>query len=90
MANIIDDEFHHMASSFVSTKYTTHADERQKSMGLSYVTAEKQDLISQVARQMRLAYARGRADVLEAITYTDGDGGVFNAKLDHVDLRAYL
>ena len=39
---------------------------------------------------MEEAYARGRKDVLDAITYTDDEGGIYNAKLDHVDLREYL
>ncbi|MBB6299934.1 hypothetical protein [Rhizobium leucaenae] len=90
MARKIEDQFHHMADAFISSKYTATADARQRSMGLSYVSAEKQDLISEVAAVARLAYARGRQDVLEAITFTDSDGGVFNSKLDHVDLREYL
>jgi len=39
---------------------------------------------------MQEAYARGRQDVLDAITYTDSEGGIFNSKLDHVDLREFL
>lgn len=39
---------------------------------------------------MQEAYRRGRQDVLEVVTYTSSDGGVFNAKLDHVDLREFL
>jgi hypothetical protein len=39
---------------------------------------------------MEEAYARGKKDVLDAITYTDSEGGIFNSKLDHVDLREYL
>lgn len=39
---------------------------------------------------MQEAYHRGKKDVLAAITYTGDDGGVFNAKLDYVDLREYL
>ncbi|MBY5553745.1 hypothetical protein J0664_05960 [Rhizobium leguminosarum] len=90
MARKIEDQFHNMADAFISSKYTATADPRQRSMGLSYVSAEKQDLISEVAAVVRLAYARGRRDVLEAITYTTEDGGIFNSKLDHVDLREYL
>jgi len=49
MAKIIDDDIHRLAAAFISSKYTAHADDRQRAMGLSYVTAEKQDLISEVA-----------------------------------------
>lgn len=35
---------------FLIRKYATHADERQKAMGLSYVTAEVHDLSRQIAR----------------------------------------
>lgn len=90
MAKKIEDQFHHMADAFISSKYTATADARQRSMGLSYVSAEKQDLISEVASALRLAYARGKRDVLEAITYTDSEGGVYVSMMEHVDLRKYL
>ncbi|THK38129.1 hypothetical protein EHS39_11640 [Ensifer sp. MPMI2T] len=35
-------------------------------------------------------YERGRRDVLDAITYTDGDGAIHNSKLEFVDLREFL
>ncbi|WP_312414124.1 hypothetical protein [Shinella sp.] len=90
MAKKIEDQFHHMADAFISYKYTASADARQRSMGLSYVSAEKQDLISEVAAVMRLAYARGRNDVLDAITYTSSNGGIYNSFREDVDLREYL
>ncbi|MNY64524.1 hypothetical protein D3C86_2016540 [compost metagenome] len=58
MARVIDDATHHLTEAFVSRKYTTHADSRQRAMGLEYVTAEKQDLVSEIAafvRRMREA-----------------------------------
>ncbi|THK38132.1 hypothetical protein EHS39_11655 [Ensifer sp. MPMI2T] len=60
MAKMIDDDIHHMAASFIATKYTTHADERQRAMGLAYVTAEKDDLIREVA-----AFARRMVDLMQ-------------------------
>jgi hypothetical protein len=36
------------AQYFVDCKYTTHADARQKSMGLAYVEAERQDLAREI------------------------------------------
>lgn len=60
MAKVIDDDIHHMAAAFISTKYTAHADERQRAMGLSYVTAGKDDLISEVA-----AFARRVVDLMQ-------------------------
>lgn len=38
------------AQEYVERKYTTHADDRQKAMGLAYVTAEKDDLAREFAR----------------------------------------
>lgn len=38
------------AQEFVDRKYTTHADARQKGMGLAYIEAERQDLAKEVAR----------------------------------------
>jgi hypothetical protein len=90
MAIKINDQFHHMADAFISSKYTATADARQRSMGLSYVSAEKQDLISEVAAVARLAYERGRQDVLRAITYTTSDGEIYNSKVEGTDLREYL
>lgn len=90
MTRKIEDQFHHMADAFISSKYTATADARQRSMGLSYVTAEKQDLISEVAAVARLAYSRGRNDVLEAITFTTSDGEVMNKFIEDTDLRKYL
>lgn len=55
MAKIIDDDIHLLAAAFVATKYTSHADARQRAMGLTYVTAEKTDLISEVAAFARRA-----------------------------------
>lgn len=37
------------AQSFVDRKYVTHADARQRSMGLAYVEAERQDLAKEFA-----------------------------------------
>jgi len=65
MAMKIDDVFHHMADAFISRKYTAHADARQRAMGLSYVTAEKQDLVSEVAVVLRQAHALGTKDALD-------------------------
>lgn len=57
---------------------------------------------ARVARDMLAAYDRaragahetaynlGRQDVLDAITYVGSDGGLYNSKLDHVDLREFL
>lgn len=90
MATHINDAMHALAGSFISRKYTAHSDDRQKSMGLAYVTAEKEDLISEVANFARSMHQLGRKEVLDAITYTNDDGGIFNAKLDHVDLREFL
>lgn len=90
MARKIEDQFHHMADAFISSKYTAHADARQRGMGLSYVTAEKEDLISEVAAVARLAYERGKKDVLEAVTYTMSDGEVVNKFIEDTDLRKYL
>lgn len=67
MARHIDDIFHAMASLVLSTNYTTHADARQKAMGLSYVTAEKEDLNREVAALMRQVYHAGRKDLLVAL-----------------------
>ena len=39
---------------------------------------------------MQEAYQRGRKDVLDAITYTDADGGIYTSKLEFVDLREFL
>lgn len=55
MARKIDDYTHMAATRFINRKYTTHADERQRAMGLSYVTAGKEDLICEVA-----AFARSQ------------------------------
>lgn len=38
------------AQAYVKRKYTATADERQKAMGLSYVTAEVDDLAREFAR----------------------------------------
>ena len=38
------------AQAFVDRKYVARADERQKSMGLAYVEAERQDLAREIAR----------------------------------------
>lgn len=38
------------AQAFVDRKYVVVADERQKSLGLGYVTAERQDLAREIAR----------------------------------------
>lgn len=38
------------AQAFVDRKYTARADERQRSMGLAYVEAERQDLAREIAR----------------------------------------
>lgn len=38
------------AQAYVGRVYTANADERQKAMGLSYVTAEKDDLAREFAR----------------------------------------
>lgn len=90
MAQHINDAIHALAGAFVSRKYTAQADARQKSMGLSYVTAEKEDLIREIAALARSMHQLGRKEVLDAITYTDSDGGIFYSKLDHVDLREFL
>ena len=37
------------AQAFVDRKYTVHSDERQKAMGLAYVTAERVDLARELA-----------------------------------------
>lgn len=39
---------------------------------------------------MHEAYKRGRQDVLDAITYTDADGGIYTSHLEFVDLRELL
>lgn len=49
MATKIDDWVQAEAERFIGRKYTTHADARQRAMGLSYVTAEQEDLIREVA-----------------------------------------
>lgn len=48
------------------------------------------DFMDEAREFVMRAYAIGRKDVLEAITYTSDDGGIFNSKLEHVDLREYL
>lgn len=58
MAKHIDDYIHLMASNFISRKYVARADARQKEMGLSYVEAEKDDLIREVAAFARLVLQR--------------------------------
>lgn len=67
MAKHIDDIFHAMAALALSGKYTTHADARQKAMGLSYITAEKEDLNREVAALMRQVFHAGRKDLLIAL-----------------------
>lgn len=49
-----------------------------------------EDFMDEAREFVMRAYALGRREVLDAITYTTDDGGIFNAKLDHVDLREYL
>lgn len=39
---------------------------------------------------MQEAYRRGGKDVLDAITYTDADGGIYTSHLEFVDLREFL
>lgn len=90
MAEHIDDVFHAMAALALSGRYTTHADARQKAMGLSYITAEKEDLSREVAALMRRVYHAGRKDVLDAITWTTEDGEVVNKYIDCTDLREFL
>jgi hypothetical protein len=38
------------AQAFVDRKYVVTSDERQKAMGLGYVTAERRDLAREIAR----------------------------------------
>lgn len=90
MMAMFDNDIHRLAANFIETKYTSRADTRQKSMGLSYIEAEKSDLIREVAAFARSAYQRGRKDVLDAITYTDADGSIYTSKLEFVDLREFL
>jgi hypothetical protein len=90
MAEHIDDIFHAMATLVLSGKYTTHADARQKAMGLSYVTAEKEDLNREVAALMRRMYRAGLRDGVKAITYVASDGGIYGSYREAVDLRPYL
>lgn len=35
-------------------------------------------------------YERGRRAVLDAITYTDSKGGIYNSYIETADLRGYL
>jgi len=57
MAKRVDDWTREFAAAFVNRKYVAHADERQKILGLSYVTAEKEDLIDEVASFVRYMVA---------------------------------
>lgn len=69
------------AQAFVDHKYVVRADERQKSMGLGYVTAERTDLAREIARftaeqtaalKAQLADAEKRISALRA-AYRLGD-----------------
>lgn len=62
MAAKIDDSFHAIADALVSAKYTGFADARQRSMGLSYVTAEKEDLVREFAAFARAIFKMGQED----------------------------
>lgn len=60
MARMIDDEIHWQTDHWLKQKYTTHADARQAGMGLSYITAERQDLVREIAAFVRLQIQRSR------------------------------
>ncbi|WP_028165456.1 hypothetical protein [Bradyrhizobium elkanii] len=70
------------AQAFVDRKYVVTADERQKSMGLGYVTAERTDLAREITNftsaitaelQAKLADTEKRLNALRA-AYRVGDG----------------
>ncbi|MCW0235252.1 MAG: hypothetical protein OJJ21_16750 [Ferrovibrio sp.] len=47
-------------------------------------------LIDKIAAALEDSKELGRHEVLSAITFVGPDGGVYNAKLDFVDLREFL
>lgn len=48
------------AQQFVDRKYVARADSRQQAMGLSYVTAERQDLAREIVRFTTSELARAQ------------------------------
>ncbi|MEY9128313.1 MULTISPECIES: hypothetical protein [Bradyrhizobium] len=69
------------AQAFVDRKYVVRADERQKSMGLGYVTAERTDLAREIASftanrvaelEAALAASERRLTALRAAYRVDG------------------
>jgi hypothetical protein len=51
-----EDELLVKAQAFIDRKYVARADDRQKSMGLAYVEAERQDLAREIVRFVRSIY----------------------------------
>lgn len=70
MAYVINDDIHQFAQSFIARKYVSRADDRQRSIGVSYVTAETNDLVSEVAafaRQM-IEFTARQATQVDAVS----------------------
>lgn len=54
-----------LAQKYVDQKYISRADERQKAMGIAYVTAERTDLARELVNFARLAASRPATQVVD-------------------------